>query len=122
MCSVFEHIDELVAKAVLEGHTFAVDPPRDRAEPLRARRSRTRRRPIPPGKLNTSSSLNGSVVYQPLSFSQMTGGFRHSSMVVHIEKVGREVVAVDDQVRPVTDADLVDRAEQLVCGVPGEDV
>ena len=44
--------------------------------------------PIPAGKSKTSSSLNGSVVYQPRSFSQMMGGLRHSSMVVQIEKVG----------------------------------
>ncbi len=52
----------------------------------------------------------------------MTGGFRHSSIVVQIENDGREVVAVDDQVRAVADADLVDLAEQVVGGVAGEDV
>ena len=44
--------------------------------------------PMPSGKSKTSAPLNGSVVYQPLSFSQMTGGFRHSSMVVQMEKDG----------------------------------
>src|SRR5215813_3161029 len=44
--------------------------------------------PIPAGKVKTSGSLNGGVVYQPRSASQMTGGFRHSSIVVQIEKVG----------------------------------
>ena len=44
--------------------------------------------PMPAGKLKTSGSLNGSVVYQPRSRSQITGGFRHSSSVVQIEKVG----------------------------------
>ena len=44
--------------------------------------------PIPSGKSNTSGSENGSVVYQPRSRSQITGGFRHSSIVVQIEKVG----------------------------------
>ena len=44
--------------------------------------------PIPSGKSNTSGSENGSVVYQPRSFSQITGGLRHSSIVVQIEKVG----------------------------------
>jgi hypothetical protein len=43
---------------------------------------------MPPGKSNTSGSLNGSVTNQPRSFSQMTGGFRHSSMVVQIENEG----------------------------------
>ena len=44
--------------------------------------------PIPSGKSNTSGSEKGSVVYQPRSRSQITGGFRHSSIVVQIENVG----------------------------------
>ena len=45
-------------------------------------------RPIPSGKSNTSGSENGAVQYQPRSFSQITGGFKHSSIVVQIENVG----------------------------------
>ena len=44
--------------------------------------------PMPSGKVKTSGSLNGAVVYQPRSRSHTTGGFRHSSMVVQIENVG----------------------------------
>ena len=44
--------------------------------------------PIPSGNVKTSGSLNGSVVNQPRSFSQITGGLRHSSIVVQIEKLG----------------------------------
>ena len=44
--------------------------------------------PMPSGKSNTSGSENGSVVYQPRSRSQITGGLRHSSIVVQIENVG----------------------------------
>ena len=44
--------------------------------------------PMPPGKSNTSGSLNGSVVNQPRSVSQTTGGLRHSSIVVQIENDG----------------------------------
>ena len=44
--------------------------------------------PMPSGKTNVSGSEKGGVVYQPLSFSQITGGFRHSSIVVQIEKDG----------------------------------
>ena len=44
--------------------------------------------PMPAGKVKTSGSLNGGVVNQPRSFSQMTGGLRHSSIVVQMEKVG----------------------------------
>ncbi len=44
--------------------------------------------PMPPGKSNTSGSLNGSVTYQPRLRSQMIGGFRHSSIVVQMENDG----------------------------------
>ena len=44
--------------------------------------------PMPAGKSKTSGSLNGSVVYQPRSRSQITGGLRHSSMVVQMENEG----------------------------------
>ena len=44
--------------------------------------------PMPPGKSKTSGSLNGSVTYQPRPASQITGGLRHSSMVVQIENDG----------------------------------
>ena len=46
--------------------------------------------PIPSGKSNTSGSLNGAVVCQPPS-SQITGGLRHSSIVVHIENDGAKI-------------------------------
>jgi hypothetical protein len=45
-------------------------------------------RPDPSGKSKTSGSLKGSVVYQPRSRSQTSGGLRHSSIVVQIENVG----------------------------------
>ena len=44
--------------------------------------------PMPAGKVKVSGSLNGSVVNQPRPRSQTTGGFRHSSIVVQMEKVG----------------------------------
>ena len=44
--------------------------------------------PIPSGKSKVSGSENGAVVYQPRSRSHTTGGLRHSSIVVQIEKVG----------------------------------
>ena len=44
--------------------------------------------PMPSGNSKTSGSEKGWVVNQPRSFSQMTGGFRHSSIVVQIEKLG----------------------------------
>ena len=44
--------------------------------------------PMPSGKSNTSGSENGAVVYQPLPFSHITGGLRHSSMTVQMENDG----------------------------------
>jgi hypothetical protein len=44
--------------------------------------------PMPPGKSKISGSLSGSVVYQPRPASQITGGLRHSSIVVQTEKEG----------------------------------
>src|SRR6202050_5540117 len=44
--------------------------------------------PMPAGKVKPSGSLNGSVVNQPRPRSQITGGFRHSSIVVQMENVG----------------------------------
>ena len=44
--------------------------------------------PMPPGKSKVSGSLNGSVTYQPRPSSQITGGLRHSSMVVQMENDG----------------------------------
>ena len=78
--------------------------------------------PMPSGNSNVSGSLNGGVVYQPRSFSQMTGGLRHSSIVVQMLNDGREVVAGDDEVRPVADPELVDLGEEVVGRVAGEDV
>ena len=43
---------------------------------------------MPSGKSNTSGSENGAVVNQPRPVSQITGGLRHSSMVVQIENDG----------------------------------
>ena len=57
--------------------------------------------PMPSGKSNTSGSLNAGSVKKPAStppparrpaaFSHTTGGLRHSSMIVHIEKPGAKV-------------------------------
>ena len=44
--------------------------------------------PMPSGKSNASGSENGGVVNQPRPSSQMTGGLRHSSIVVQMENDG----------------------------------
>ena len=46
--------------------------------------------PMPSGKSKTSGSLNGAVVNHSPS-CQMTGGLRHSSIVVHIENDGAKI-------------------------------
>ena len=56
--------------------------------------------PMPAGKSNTSGSLNGGVVNQPRSFSQMTGGLRHSSIVVQMEKVGAKSYPATSRLAP----------------------
>ena len=45
---------------------------------------------MPSGKSKTSGSLNGGVVCHSPS-CQITGGFRHSSIVVHIENDGAKI-------------------------------
>jgi hypothetical protein len=64
---------------------------------------------MPSGKSNTSGSENGAVVNQPRDRRPDREG-------------GSEVVTLDDQVRAVADADLVDLREELVGRVAGEDV
>ena len=78
--------------------------------------------PIPAGKVKTSGSLNGSVVNQPRPRSQMTGGFRHSSIVVQMEKVGAKSYPATVRFAPSRTPSSLDLAEQLVGGVPGEHV
>ncbi len=64
--------------------------------------------PMPSGKSNTSGSLNGGVVNQPRSFSHTTGGLRHSSIVVQIEKEGAKSYPSTVEVAAVSRAELVD--------------
>ncbi len=56
--------------------------------------------PIPSGKSNVSGSENGGVVNQPRSRSQITGGLRHSSMVVQIEKLGANAYPSTSRLAP----------------------
>ena len=78
--------------------------------------------PIPSGKSNTSGSLNGSVVYQPRSRSQIERRVE-ALLDRRPDREGRrELVALDGEVRPVAHADLVDLGEEVVGGVAGEDV
>ncbi len=88
--------------------------------------------PMPPGKSNTSGSWNAGTVYQPPSgspardASQITGGLRHSSMVVQIENDGAKIGSPSSPSTSRFDAvpgpELVDVGEQVVGRVSGEDV
>ena len=77
---------------------------------------------MPSGKSKTSGSENGSVVYQPrLPLPD------HRRVQALLDRRPdrerrREVVAVDDEVGAVADADQVDLGEELVGGVAGEHV
>jgi hypothetical protein len=55
---------------------------------------------MPSGKSKTSGSLNGAVVNQPRSRSQMIGGLRHSSIVVQIENDGANPYPVATRFAP----------------------
>ena len=79
--------------------------------------------PMPSGKSKTSGSENGAVVCHSPS-CQITGGFRHSSIVVQIENDGAKLVAARryHEVGAVAGAELVDLAEEVVGGVPREHV
>ena len=77
---------------------------------------------MPSGKSNTSGSLNGGVVNQPRSFSQIDRRVE-AFLDRGPDGEGRgEVVAGHLEVGAVPHAELVDLAEQLVGGVPGEHV
>ena len=82
--------------------------------------------PMPSGKSKTSGSLKGAVVNQPRSFSQTTGGLRHSSIVVHIEKLGAKISLPSSswtaRLAPSRVPELVDLVEEVVGGIAGEDV
>ena len=121
MCKRLQHLDELVAEPVLEGDALAVDPARheqhllvldvhalDRADPLREVEDlglgeRRRREPAAIA-LPDHRRVEALLDRRP-------------------DREGRgEVVALDDEVRAVADAHLVDLGEELVGRVAGEDV
>ncbi len=116
-----QHLDELVAEPVLERHPPAVDPARDeqhllvldvhaldRADPLRE---------VEHLRLGERRGREPAAVPLP----------DHRRVEALLDRRPdrerrREVVALDDEVRAVADPDLVDRREELVGRVSGEDV
>ena len=77
---------------------------------------------MPSGKTNVSGSENGAVVYQPRSRSQITGGFRHSSIVVQIENVGAKSKPSISRSAPSRTPTSSTVGEEVVGGVAGEHV
>ena len=77
---------------------------------------------MPAGNSKVSGSLNGSVVNQPRPFSQIDGRVQ-ALLDRGPDREGRaELIAVDNEVGAVPDADLVYGAEKLVSGVASEHV
>ncbi len=116
-----QHLDELVAEAVLERHAAAVDPPRDEQHLL----------VLDVDALDRADPL-GEVEH--LGLGERLGREPAAVALPDDRRVEalldrrpdrerrREVVALDDEVRAVADADLVDLGEQLVGRMAGEDV
>ena len=82
--------------------------------------------PIPSGKSKTSGSLNGGGGVPATVPSQITGGLRHSSIVVHIENDGAKISlplsSVTTRLAPSRVPSSSISREQVVGGVPREHV
>ena len=116
-----EHVDELLAEAVLEGHPLAVDPARDQHDLL---------------VLDVDAFDRADALGELEDLGLGEGGGRVEAALAlpdqrrvqalldrRPDREGRrEVVALDDQVGAVAHADFVDLGEQLVGGVAREDV
>ena len=116
-----EHLDELIAQAILERHALAVDPARHEQDFL---------------VLDVDALDRPDAVGEFEDLSAREGRGREPAAVLlpddrWIEalldggpdrEARREVVAADDQVGTVAHAELVDLREQVVGGIAGEDV
>jgi hypothetical protein len=116
-----QHADELLAEAVLEGDPLGLDPPRDQQHLLVLHVHALHR--ADPGRevehLRLAERRSGVPAAADLPDHRGVQAFLDGGP----DREGRgEVVAVDDQVRAVPHADLVDLAEQRVGGVTGEHV
>ena len=84
-----EHADEIVAQAVLERDTLRVQPAWHQENLFMLHVHALHRADA--GREDEGLRLaERLVVNHPRPFSQMTGGFRHSSIVVQIEKLGQK--------------------------------
>ena len=116
-----EHLDELVAEAVLEGHAPAVDPARHEQH-LLVLDVDALHRADPLGEVE-DLGLGEGRRRVPAAVTLPDHRRVQALLDRRPDREGRrEVVALDDEVRAVADADLVDLREQLVGGVPREDV
>ena len=117
-----EHVDELVAEAVLERHPLDVDPARDQDHLFVLDVDALAAAPMPSGNVKISGSLNGARRV-PAALTLVDHGRVEALLDRRPDRERRgEVVAVDDEVGAVADADLVDPREQVVGRVAGGDV
>jgi hypothetical protein len=116
-----QHLDELVAEAVLERHAPAVDVARDEQH-LLVLDVDALDRPDPLGEVE-HLGLGERRGREPAAVA-LPDDRRVEALLDRRpdRERRREVVALDDEARAVADADLVDRGEQLVGGVTREDV
>ena len=87
LCERLEHVDELVAEAVLEGHPPGLDPARDEQD-LLVLDVDALDRPDALGEVERLGLAERRGREPAAVRSQMTGGLRHSSIVVQIENDG----------------------------------
>ena len=116
-----EDLNEFVAEAVLEGNPAGIDPPWDE-EDLLVFHVHAFDRPDAGGedeRLGLAERLGREPPTRFLPYDGRVQAFFDGRP----DRESRtEVVAFDNEVRPVPDTDLIDRGEQLVHRIPGEDV
>ncbi len=116
-----EDANELVAESVLERDAAGVDPPRDEKD-LFMFDVHAFHRTDAGGKmerLGLAERLGREPATPSLPYDRWVEAFLDGRP----DGEGRaEVVALDHEIRPVPDTDLVDRGEQLVRRIPSEDV
>ncbi len=125
MCSDLEDVDELVAEAVLEGRPLAVDPARHQ-EHLLVLDVDALDRPDALGEVEDLRLAERRGGEPATPSSQITGGLRHSSIVVHIENDGAKISlpssSVTTRLAPSRVPSSSISREQVVGGVPREHV
>jgi hypothetical protein len=117
----FQHVDELLAEAVLEGDAPAVNPARDEHD-LLVLDVDALEQADPLGEVE-DLGLAERLGRVPAALALPDQGRVEALLDRRPDREGRrELVALDLEVRAVADGDLVDLGEQVVGRVAGEDV